>query len=146
MTPPYAGVPRPALRGAFGKALGDRIWKFSRSQGPAVPNLEISIGMIDRACDQASAALREASRYAKSMTLTIRYVDSQSAIQEMRLVEPTAEAAHLQIAARELFIRSRPCSAPVESLNLTVTAIPDETLRQSHAADLHGLGASYART
>jgi hypothetical protein len=143
------GVPKAALRQVFGTLLGTRLWQQHRATGanaPAsakaapvaaicahpsatpiaaissIPDTEIASGMLRYLCAEAAAALRERTRLAKSISLTVLYSDGESESVRQSLSCAANDASSLEAAAR-LAMRNMRSNAFV-SLKLDLTAMP----------------------
>jgi hypothetical protein len=129
MTARLQGVPKPMLRTVFGKALGLRIWEQARrgcahtadSPKNQVADSEISTGMVNYVSLRTAGTLRECSRQAKAIRLTVTYQNGESRAAQMRLATPTSEINELAKAATELLHRLSILG--VQSVNLAVTVI-----------------------
>jgi nucleotidyltransferase/DNA polymerase involved in DNA repair len=157
------GVPKPMLQTVFGKTLGQRIWEQGRRvtrhgiESQAAPasgsdaratasglgDAEIVAGMIEYVSQRAGETLRESGRQAKAIGLRIAYADGVSRLDRMRLARPTNEGPELVAAAMELFWRSDGRDVPVESVDLRVTSVQAEAVRE-RANGLHYAMASAA--
>ena len=123
------GVAKPMLQTVFGKALGLRIWEQARleSAHPAnsptnqVADSEISTGMVNYVSLRAAGTLRECSRQAKAIRLTVTYENGESCAARMRLATPTSEINELAEAATKLLHRLS--VRGVQSVDLAVTAV-----------------------
>jgi hypothetical protein len=123
------GVPKPMLQTVFGKALGLRIWEQARrvcahpADNPTnrVADSEISTGMVNYVSVRAADTLRERSRQAETIRLTVTYDNGESCAAQMRLATPTNEVNELAEAATELLHRLS--VRGVQFVNLAVTAI-----------------------
>lgn len=123
------GVPRAALQTVFGKELGRRIWEHARAEGvptgtpPAnrIPDAEISTGMVEYVSKQAAETLRERSRQAKAIALTVTYADGESRLVQTRLPRPTNEGDKIAEAATKLLGRLPTNGA--QSIDLRVTSL-----------------------
>jgi nucleotidyltransferase/DNA polymerase involved in DNA repair len=130
-------VPKAALRQVFGKSLGTRLWRENRAVAPdqqsakiapappvaappAVSDSEVSDGMLSYLCCEAAATLRERSRLAKSITLTLRYSNGESETAHQLLLHSTNDPKSLEAAAQSA-IRGMRLDAFV-SLKLDLTA------------------------
>ena len=116
-------VPRPALRAAFGEAIGAQIWERARGLDgrevmlTATPksisrettveggttDAEFLSGLIEYLCERVAATLRDYRRRPRSIGLRLRYVDHFSAHQSLRLTKPSTDERALHTAAMELF-------------------------------------------
>jgi impB/mucB/samB family C-terminal domain len=129
MTARLQGVAKPMLQTVFGKALGLRIWQQARREcaHPAVSptnqvaDSEISTGMVNYVSLRAVDTLRERSRQAKAIRLTVTYDNGESCAAQMRLATPTSEINELAEAATELLHRL-PVRG-VQSIDLAVTIV-----------------------
>jgi impB/mucB/samB family protein len=125
------GVPRPALQTVFGKALGRRIWERARHfAGSGVADEEILGGMIEYVSGRAGEALRENGRQAKAIGLRLEYADGVATLNRMRLARPTNDGGEILVAAMELFDRSEARGVMVESVDLKVTSVQTEPVRE----------------
>jgi hypothetical protein len=130
------GVAKPMLQTVFGKALGLRIWEQARWEcaHPAdrptnqVADSEISTGMVNYVSLRAASTLRERSRRAKAIRLTVTYENGESRAAEVRLPTPTSEINELAEAATELL---RPFTVRgVQSVDLAVTAVEAAAIQE----------------
>ncbi len=116
-------IPRPALEAAFGEAAGRQIWERARGLDgrevvmPATPksvsrettveggtiDTEFLGGLIEYLSERIGSTLRDYKRQARTIGLRLRYVDSFSAHQTVRLARPTNDERELLAAAKELF-------------------------------------------
>jgi hypothetical protein len=142
-----ADVPRPALQTVFGKALGRRIWDYARrlgdcgarsrptlgddsAHGSAVGDAEIVGGMIGYVCRRAGEVLQESGREAKAIGLRLEYADGVATLGRMRLASPTNDGSKLRAAAMDLLGRLEMRGIAVESVDLRVTSVQAELVRQ----------------
>lgn len=160
------GVPKVALQAVFGKALGQRIWDDARrlsesgtalqatsegdgsrgSIGSMVTDVEIVGGMIEHVRRRAGGALRESGRQAWAIGLAFVYADGASTLGSMRLARPTNDGWELAEGAMELFRRGQAHALVVERVELKVTSIAAEPLRERAGSFEHGMvGAACAR-
>ena len=129
MTARLQGVAKPMLQTVFGKALGLRIWQQARREcaHPAVSptnqvaDSEITTGMVNYVSLRAAGTLRQCSRQAKAIRLTVTYENGESRAVQMRLATPTSEISELAEAATELLHRL-PIRG-VQSIDLAVTIV-----------------------
>jgi hypothetical protein len=129
MTARLQGVAKPMLQTVFGKTLGLRIWQQARREcaHPAdsptnqVADSEISTGMVNYVSLRAAGTLRQCSRQAKAIRLTVTYENGESRAARMRLATPTNEINELAEAATELLHRL-PVRG-VQSIDLAVTIV-----------------------
>jgi hypothetical protein len=129
MTARLQGVAKPMLQTVFGKALGLRIWQQARREyeHPAVSptnqvaDSEITTAMVNYVSLRAAGALRQCSRQAKAIRLTVTYENGESRAARMRLATPTSEINELADAATELLHRL-PVRG-VQSIDLAVTIV-----------------------
>ena len=129
MTAHLQGVAKPMLQTVFGKTLGLRIWQQARREcaHPAVrptnqvADSEISTGMVNYVSLRAARTLRECSRQAKAIRLTVTYENGESRAARMRLATPTSEINELAEAATELLHRLS--VRGVQFVDLAVTTI-----------------------
>lgn len=130
MTARLQGVAKPMLQTVFGKALGLRIWQQARREcaHPAVSpttnqvaDSEITTGMVNYVSLRAAGTLRQCSRQAKAIRLTVTYENGESRAARMRLATPTSEINELAEAATELLHRL-PVRG-VQSIDLAVTIV-----------------------
>jgi DNA polymerase-4 len=125
-------VPRPALEAAFGEAIGRQIWERARGldgrevmmlSTPKSVSRETTIeggtidteflgGLIEYLSERIGSTLRDNvthdrkavnGRQARTIGLRIRYVDSFSVHQTVRLTRPTNDERELLAAAMDLF-------------------------------------------
>jgi nucleotidyltransferase/DNA polymerase involved in DNA repair len=160
------GVPKPALQTVFGKALGRRIWDYARRLGEGragsqatseghgnrgsvesvVTDGEILGGMIDYVSRQAGETLRQSRREAKAIGLRLVYADGVATLDRMRLARPTSDGRELSEAAVELFRRSRAREGVVDRVDLKVTSVAAESVRETPGSLEYGMaGAMGAR-
>jgi hypothetical protein len=129
MTARLQGVAKPMLQTVFGKALGLRIWQQARREcaHPAVSptnqvaDSEITTGMVNYVSLRAAGTLRQCSRRAKAIRLTVTYENGESRAARIRLATPTSEINELAEAATELLHRL-PVRG-VQSIDLAVTIV-----------------------
>ena len=129
MTARLQGVAKPMLQTVFGKALGLRLWQQARREcaHPAVSptnqvaDSEITTGMVNYVSLRAAGALRQCSRQAKAIRLTVTYENGESRAARIRLATPTSEINELAEAATELLHRL-PVRG-VQSIDLAVTIV-----------------------
>jgi hypothetical protein len=134
------GVAKPMLQTVFGKALGLRIWEQARWEcaHPAdrptnqVADSEISTGMVNYVSLRAADTLRECSRQAKAIRLTVTYENGESRAARIRLATPTNEINELAEAAMELLHRL-PVRG-VQSVDLAVTAVEAVAIQEQPPA------------
>jgi hypothetical protein len=127
MTARLQGVPKPMLQTVFGKALGLRIWEQAREECThptdrttnRIADSEISTGMVNYVTLRAAGTLRECSRQATAIRLTVTYENGESRAAQMRLATPTNEINELAEAATELLHRFS--VRGVQSVDLAVT-------------------------
>jgi len=118
-------VPKPALRAAFGEAIGQQIWERARGLDgrevllPSTPksvsrettieggtiDTEFLGGLIEYLSERIGSTLREYGKQARTIGLRIRYVDHFSAHQAVRLTKPTNDERELLAAAKDLFTK-----------------------------------------
>jgi len=125
-------VPRPALEAAFGEAIGQQIWERARGldgrevmmlSKPKSVSRETTIeggtidteflgGLIEYLSERIGSTLRDNvthdrkavnGRQARTIGLRLRYVDSFSVHQTVRLTRPTNDERELLAAAMDLF-------------------------------------------
>jgi hypothetical protein len=140
MTARLQGVPKPMLQTVFGRALGLRIWEQARwecahpadSPTNQVADSEISTGMVNYVSLRAAATLRECSRQAKAIRLTVTYENGESRAARMRLATPTNEINELAEAATELL--NRLSVRGVQSVDLAVTAVEAAAIQEQTPA------------
>jgi DNA polymerase-4 len=147
-------VPRPALEAAFGEAIGRQIWERARGLDgrevlmPSTPksvsrettieggtiDTEFLGGLIEYLSERIGATLREYGKQARTIGLRIRYVDSFSEHQTMRLTRPTNDERELLAAAMKLFEKLFTRRVAVRLLGVSVTNLePDR--RQNELFD-----------
>jgi impB/mucB/samB family C-terminal domain len=142
------GVPKPMLRTVFGKALGLRIWEQARRERahPAdsptnqVADFEISTGMVKYLSLRAAGALRECSRQARAIRLTVTYENGESRAARMRLATPTNEINELAEAATKLLHRL-PLRG-VQSVGLGVTALEAAAIQEQTPALVYSVASA----
>jgi impB/mucB/samB family C-terminal domain len=148
MTARLQGVPKPMLQTVFGKALGLRIWEQARWEcvHPAdrptnqVADSEISTGMVNYVSLQAVATLRECSRQAKAIRLTVTSENGESCAAQMRLATPTSEINELAEAATEL-LRRFPVRG-VQSVDLAVTTVKAAAIQEQTPALVYSMAST----
>jgi DNA polymerase IV len=147
-------VPRAALEAAFGEAIGRQIWERSRGLDgrevlmPATPksvsrettieggtiDTEFLGGLIEYLCERIGSTLREYTKQARTIGLRVRYVDSFSEHQSVRLTRPTNDERELLAAAMKLFGKLFTRRVAVRLVGVSVTNLePDR--RQNELFD-----------
>jgi len=147
-------VPRQALEAAFGEAIGGQIWERARGLDgrevmmPATPksvsrettieggtiDTEFLGGLIEYLCERIGSTLREYRKQARTIGLRVRYVDSFSEHQTVRLTRPTNDERELLAAAMELFGKLFTRRVAVRLVGVSVTNLePDR--RQNELFD-----------
>jgi hypothetical protein len=128
------GVPKAALRQAFGKLLGTRLWQQNRAVAPRsadaknlgaakpVSDTEVSGGMLRYLCTEAAATLRERKQAAKSISLTVHYADGGSESAHQLLLQSTNDPESLESAAYAAIRGMRSDVFVSLKLDLTATA------------------------
>ena len=145
MTARLQGVAKPMLQTVFGKALGLRIWEQARWEWAhpddtptnRVADSEISTGMVNYVSVRAAATLRECSRQAKAIRLTVTYENGESRAARMRLATPTSEINELAQAATELLHRF-PVRG-VQSVNSAVTTMEAAAVQEQPPATVYSM-------
>jgi hypothetical protein len=136
------------LRTIFGKALGLRIWEQARREcaHPAdsptnqVADSEISTGMVNYVSLRAVGTLRECSRQAKAIRLTVTYENGESRAAQMRLATPTSEIHELMQAATKLLHRL-PVRG-VQSVGLAVTTVGAAAIQEQTPALVYSMAGT----
>jgi hypothetical protein len=148
LTARLQGVPKPILQTVFGKALGLRIWEQARwecahpadSPTNQVADSEISTGMVNYVSLRAAGTLRECSRQAKAIRLTVTYENGESRAAQMRLATSTSEINELAEAATALFHRL-PVRG-VQSVELTVTTTEAAAIQEQTPAPVYSMAST----
>ncbi len=148
MTARLQGVPKPMLQTVFGKALGLRIWEQARrvcahppdSPTNQVADSEISTAMVNYVCLRATDTLRQCSRQAKAIRLTVTYENGESRAAQMRLATPTSELIELAEAATELLHRFPVCG--VQCVDLAVTAVEAAAIQEQMPALVYSMAST----
>jgi hypothetical protein len=148
------GVPKVALRTAFGKVMGRRIWEqVRRSNEPArraetatgtkaiwrgvaaeFSDADLVLAMIESVSRRAAETLSTHKRQAKAIGLVLTYVDGAVTSETARLARPSADAVEISAAAIALFRSSQAREAALVSINLTTLTLQAEAVLDSAAA------------
>jgi hypothetical protein len=157
------GVPKAALRTAFGKLMGRRIWErvrrsnesarqpgAGRSRDMSDPlaaeltDADLILAMIESVGRRAGETLSLHKRQAKAIGLMLTYGDGVVTSESVRLARPSADAGEICGAAVGLFRCCKPREAALVSVNLTTSTLRAEAVLDP-AAPLHcAMAASHA--
>jgi hypothetical protein len=131
MVDELSDVPRPTLQTVFGQDLGRRIWAQGRHKTAAgIDDAEIIGGMIEYVSRRAGEALRKNGRQARAIGLRLQYADEVATLHRMRLARPTCDSGELLAAGMELLGRAEARGVAVESVDLKVTSVQTELVRE----------------
>jgi len=146
-------IPKPVLVAAFGEAIGKQIWKRSRGVDgrevlPSMPksvsrettieggtiDTEFLGGLLEYLSERIGRTLREYGKQARTIGLSLRYVDHYSADQTIRLLRPTNDERELLAASKDLFAELFARRVAIRHVGVNVTNL-DAGRRQNERVD-----------